>query len=133
MGIRPDDKKKDEGVEEHLSTASALSHGTFHYLLGYFHLLYGYEVCYKRFKCSGRVVYAYRLEGINFDRGIIEVRRSATYGTEELKHRQKPPAGQRAVYVDTVTLQMLREHLAGRRADLLFQNKIWDAPKIHGH
>ena len=62
-----------------------------------------------------------RYEDINFDRGIIEVRRSATYGIEA---QTKTPAGRRTVYVDTLTLQMLREHLAGRRAGLLFQTKF---------
>jgi integrase len=74
---------------------------------------------YSGMRCSELA--GLRYEDINFDRGIVEVRRSATYGIEA---QTKTPAGRRTVYVDTITLQMIREHLAGRRAGLLFQTKL---------
>jgi len=74
---------------------------------------------YSGMRCSELA--GLRYEDINFDRGIVEVRRSATYGIEA---QTKTPAGRRTIYVDTITLQMLREHLAGRRAGLVFQTKF---------
>jgi len=63
-----------------------------------------------------------RYEDIDWERGTVMVRRSATYGVE--RERAKTPAGTRLVYLDPITLQMIREHLNGRRTGLLFQTKL---------
>jgi integrase len=61
-----------------------------------------------------------RVEDINFDRGFVDVRRTSAYNAE----RTKTPAGRRAVYLDATTLEMLRQHLAGRKSGLVFQTKF---------
>lgn len=63
-----------------------------------------------------------RYEDIDWERGTVLVRRSATYGME--RDRAKTPAGTRLVYLDPITLQMIREHLNGRRTGLLFRTKF---------
>jgi integrase len=60
-----------------------------------------------------------KVEDINFDRALIHIRRSTPYG-----ERTKTPAGYRTVYLDPVTLEMLRQHLNGRRAGLVFQSRL---------
>jgi len=65
---------------------------------------------YSGMRCSELA--GLRYEDINWERGVVEVRRSATYGIEG---QTKSPAGTRTVYLDAVTLQALREHLNGRK------------------
>jgi integrase len=61
-----------------------------------------------------------RYEDIDFNRGLIEVKRSSPYS-----ETTKTPAGfYRTVYLDALTLEMIRQHLDGRRAGLIFQPKF---------
>jgi integrase len=62
---------------------------------------------------------ALRVEDINFDRALIHVRRSTPYG-----ERTKTPAGYRTVYLDPATLEILRQHLAGRKSGLVFESRL---------
>jgi integrase len=74
---------------------------------------------YSGMRCSELA--GLRYEDINWERGIIQVRRSATYGIES---QTKTPAGTRTIYIDAVTLHMIRDHLGGRRTGLVFQTKL---------
>jgi len=62
-----------------------------------------------------------RYEDIDWTRGTILVRRSATHGVEG---RTKSANSTRLVYVDNITLDMLRQHLGDRRTGLVFQNRF---------
>lgn len=75
---------------------------------------------YSGMRCSELA--ALRYEDVDWERGVVTVRRSVTYGIE--RDRTKSPAGTRTVYLDPITLQMIREHLDGRRTGLLFQTRF---------
>jgi integrase len=63
---------------------------------------------------------ALRVEDLKLDYGVIEVKRSVWNGIEG---PTKTRAGKRVVYLDSVTIQMLREHLGARRAGRVFQSR----------
>lgn len=60
------------------------------------------------------------VEDIDFARGILHVRRSVWRGSEV---STKTKRGNRAVWVDSNTVEMLRQHLAGRTSGRVFQTR----------
>ena len=61
-----------------------------------------------------------RYEDIDFNRGVLQVKRSSPYS-----ETTKTPAGfYRTVYLDAVTLEMIRQHLAGRTSGRVFETKF---------
>jgi integrase len=60
-----------------------------------------------------------RCEDIDWERGIIEVWRSSPY-----TNKTKSDAGSRTVYIDALTLEMLRQHLNGRSFGWVFQSRV---------
>jgi integrase len=61
------------------------------------------------------------VEDLKLDHGVIEVRRSVWNGMEgETKTR----SGKRNVFIDSVTVQLLRSFLAGRQTGRVFQSRL---------
>lgn len=60
------------------------------------------------------------VEDIDFVRGVVRVRRSVWRGIEVSTKTKK---GYRDVFVDSSTMQMLKEHLGGRTTGRVFQTK----------
>ncbi len=68
---------------------------------------------------SGELV-GLRVEDLKLDHGVIEVRRSVWNGMEgETKTR----SGKRNVFIDSVTVTLLRDYLAGRQTGRVFQSR----------
>ncbi len=63
---------------------------------------------------------ALRVEDLKLEHGVIEVTRSVWNGIEG---PTKTKAGRRVVYLDSVTVKMLREHLGGRKAGRVFESR----------
>ena len=62
-----------------------------------------------------------RVEDLKLEHGVIEVRRAVWNGMEgETKTR----AGKRNVFLDSVTVNLLRDFLAGRQSGRLFQSRL---------
>jgi integrase len=69
---------------------------------------------------SGELV-GLRVEDLKLEHGVIEVRRSVWNGMEgETKTR----SGKRNVFIDTVTVKLLRDFLAGRQTGRVFQSRL---------
>jgi integrase len=62
-----------------------------------------------------------RVEDLKLEHGVIEVRRAVWKGIEG---PTKTKSGKRNVFIDSVTIQMLREFLAGRQTGRLFQSRV---------
>ena len=62
-----------------------------------------------------------RVEDLRLDNGAIEVSRSVWNGVEGPTKTRK---GKRTVFVDSVTVRMLREFLAGRQTGRVFQSRL---------
>jgi integrase len=60
------------------------------------------------------------VDDLNFDRGVIQVRRSVWHGQEV---STKTKRGYRDVRIDTITVRMLREYLGGRTTGRVFQTR----------
>src|SRR6266404_3649509 len=60
-----------------------------------------------------------RVEDCKLDDGVVEVRRSVWEGVEG---KTKTRAGRRAVFLDSVTLEMLRAYIGTRTMGRLFQS-----------
>ena len=69
---------------------------------------------------SGELV-GLRVEDLKLEDGVIEVRRAVWNGIEG---DTKTKSGKRNVFVDSATLQLLRDFLAGRQAGRLFQSRL---------
>jgi integrase len=65
-------------------------------------------------------LYGLHVEDVNLDRGIIFVRRSVWRGQEVSTKTKK---GYRSVWIDSQTVELLREYLAGRTEGRLFQTR----------
>jgi integrase len=63
---------------------------------------------------------ALRVEDLKLEHGVVEVTRSVWNGIEG---PTKTKAGRRIVYLDSVTVKMLREHLDGRKTGRLFESR----------
>jgi integrase len=63
---------------------------------------------------------ALRVEDLKLDQGVVEVTRSVWNG---LDGKTKTRAGKRVVYLDSVTVQILRDFLAGRQTGRVFQSR----------
>jgi len=63
---------------------------------------------------------ALRVEDLKLELGVIEVTRSVWNGIEG---PTKTKAGRRVVYLDSVTIKMLREHLNGRKTGRVFESR----------
>lgn len=63
---------------------------------------------------------ALRVEDLHLDHGVLEVRRSVWEGVEG------PPKGRkrRMVYLDSVTVKMLREYLGNRQSGRVFESRL---------
>lgn len=68
---------------------------------------------------SGELV-GLRVEDLKLEHGVIEVRRAVWNGIEG---DTKTKSGKRNVFIDSVTVQMLRDYLAGRQTGRLFQSR----------
>jgi len=68
---------------------------------------------------SGELV-GLRVEDLKLEHGVIEVRRSVWNGMEGLT---KTKSGKRNVFIDSATIKMLRDFLAGRQAGRVFQSQ----------
>jgi len=64
---------------------------------------------------------ALRVEDLHLANGTIEVSRSIWHGFEGPTKTKK---GKRVVYLDSATVQMLRDFLAGRQTGRLFQSRL---------
>jgi len=69
---------------------------------------------------SGELV-GLRVEDLKLDYGVIEVRRSVWNGIEGAT---KTRAGKRNVFLDSATVQMLRDFIGSRRTGLVFQSRL---------
>ncbi len=69
---------------------------------------------------SGELV-GLRVEDLKLEDGVIEVRRAVWNGIEG---DTKTKSGKRNVFIDSATLQLLRDFLAGRQAGRLFQSRL---------
>lgn len=69
---------------------------------------------------SGELV-GLRVEDLKLEDGVIEVRRAVWNGIEG---DTKTKSGKRNVFVDSATLRLLRDFLAGRQAGRLFQSRV---------
>jgi len=69
---------------------------------------------------SGELV-GLRLEDLKLDYGVIEVRRAVWNGIEG---DTKTKSGKRNVFIDSITVEMLRGFLAGRQTGRLFQSRL---------
>jgi integrase len=65
-------------------------------------------------------LFALHVEDLNLNRGVVRVRRSVWRGIEVTTKTRK---GYRDVLIDSVTVQMLKEHLGGRTSGRVFQSK----------
>lgn len=68
---------------------------------------------------SGELV-GLRVEDLKLEHGVIEVRRAVWNGIEG---DTKTKSGRRNVFIDSVTIQLLRGFLAGRKTGRLFQSR----------
>ncbi len=68
---------------------------------------------------SGELV-GLRVEDLKLEDGVIEVRRAVWNGIEG---DTKTKSGKRNVFIDSATIQMLRDFLAGRQTGRLFQSR----------
>ena len=69
---------------------------------------------------SGELV-GLRVEDLKLEYGFVEVRRAVWNGIEG---DTKTKSGKRNVFIDSVTVQMLRDFLAGRQTGRLFQSRL---------
>jgi integrase len=69
---------------------------------------------------SGELV-GLRVEDLKLEHGIIEVRRAVWNGIEG---DTKTKSGKRNVFIDSATIQLLRDFLAGRQTGRLFQSRV---------
>jgi len=69
---------------------------------------------------SGELV-GLRVEDLKLEHGVIEVRRSVWNGMEG---ETKTKSGKRNVFIDSATIRMLRDFLAGRQTGRLFQSRL---------
>lgn len=69
---------------------------------------------------SGELV-GLRVEDLKLEYGVIEVRRAVWNGIEG---DTKTKSGKRNVFIDSVTVQLLRDFLAGHKAGRLFQARM---------
>jgi integrase len=69
---------------------------------------------------SGELV-GLRVEDLMLEHGVIEVRRAAWNGIEG---DTKTKSGKRNVFIDSATIQLLRDFLAGRQSGRLFQSRL---------
>jgi integrase len=61
------------------------------------------------------------VEDVDFERGVIHVRRSVWKGQEV---STKTKRGHRVVWIDSTTVAMLRQHLCSRTSGRLFQSRV---------
>jgi integrase len=61
------------------------------------------------------------IQDLDFARGVIRVRRSVWHGMEVAPKTRK---GYRDVWIDSATVQMLKEHLGGRTTGRVFQSRV---------
>ena len=63
---------------------------------------------------------ALRVEDLHLEHGVLELRRSVWEGVES------PPKGKkrRMIYLDSITVKMLQEHLAGRKSGRVFESRL---------
>ena len=61
-----------------------------------------------------------RVEDLKLEHGVIEVRRAVWNGIEG---ETKTMAGKRNVFIDSATIRLLRDFLAGRQSSRLFQSR----------
>jgi integrase len=69
---------------------------------------------------SGELV-GLRVEDLKLEHGVIEVRRAIWNGIEG---DTKTKSGRRNVFIDSATIRMLRDFLAGRQTGRLFQSRV---------
>jgi integrase len=69
---------------------------------------------------SGELV-GLRVEDLKLEHGVIEVRRAVWNGIEG---DTKTKSGKRNVFIDSATIQLLRDFLAGRQTGRLFQSRV---------
>ena len=69
---------------------------------------------------SGELV-GLRVEDLKLEQGVIEVRSAVWNGIEG---DTKTKSGKRNVFIDSATIRMLRDFLAGRRTGRLFQSRL---------
>lgn len=69
---------------------------------------------------SGELV-GLRIEDLKLDHGVIEVRRAVWNGIEG---ETKTKSGKRNVFIDSVTIRLLRDFLGGRQSGWLFQSRV---------
>ena len=69
---------------------------------------------------SGELV-GLRVEDLKLEHGVIEVRRAVWNGIEG---DTKTKSGKRNVFIDSATIRMLRDFLAGRQTGRLFQSRL---------
>jgi len=69
---------------------------------------------------SGELV-GLRVEDLKLEHGVIEVRRAVWNGIEG---DTKTKSGRRNVFIDSATIQLLRDFLAGRQTGRLFQSRV---------
>jgi len=62
-----------------------------------------------------------RVEDLKLEHGVIEVRRAVWNGIEG---NTKTKSGRRNVFIDSATIQLLRDFLAGRQTGRLFQSRV---------
>src|ERR1700756_1090880 len=72
----------------------------------------GYRVIYRE-------AHSLRVGDLKLEHGVIEVRRAVWNGMEG---ETKTKAGKRNVFLDSVTVNLLRDYLAGRQSGRLFQS-----------
>lgn len=69
---------------------------------------------------SGELV-GLRVEDLKLDYGVVEVRRAVWNGIEGAT---KTKSGKRNVFIDSATIQLLREFLGARQSGRLFQSRV---------
>jgi integrase len=66
-------------------------------------------------------LFGLRVEDVDFKRGVVVIQRS-TFRNEETSPKSKN--GYRTIFLDAVTLQILRTHLAGRTTGRIFSTRL---------
>ena len=106
----PDDEQRwftQEEIKQIVDAATGQYKVLFH-LAGYTGLRSG-ELC------------GLHVEDLKLEHGVIEVRRAVWNGIEG---ETKTKSGKRNVFIDSVTIGMLRDFLAGRQTGRLFQSGV---------
>jgi len=62
-----------------------------------------------------------RVEDLKLEHGVIEVRRAVW---NSIEGNTKTKSGRRNVFIDSATIQLLRDFLAGRQTSRLFQSRV---------